>query len=119
MNSIRVHTSDGCSRGKIGYMILKFSGSGRAVLNFDGLDLDFPSLSAEVALSPNAFYDLLMGKDLSLSNSAGTVILCPRGLELIIARKSSLGETLSESKVWLSELALGWNVLSGSGWSAA
>lgn len=112
MNSIRIHTSDTSPSGKIGYMVLTFTDFERVSLDLAPLGSFAPPTSSTIAMSKEALYELLLGKDLILSYAFGTISLLPRESELVVTLELAKGQTLAEYRVWLAEVALGWNMLS-------
>jgi hypothetical protein len=66
-----------------------------------------------VALTLDALYEVLEGKVVNMSRSEGEIRLCPDGDQLIIERESvKLG--CASYRVWMTELALAWNMLAGN-----
>lgn len=111
MNSIRIHSSATASQGSYAYLLVSYAGSDRVILNFSQLPelatFDLPNL----ALSQQALSEILAGRDIVVDTSFMTVGLFPRGLELVITSYSTAHGPSGASRVWLSELALGWNIL--------
>lgn len=112
MNSIRVHSSTPGNPEVARYLILSFAGPGRISIDLTPLGGD-PGLTSLI-LSQDALYDVLMGKDLVVSLSEVSLVFTARGEELIVAIRSDIRSTPLEYRVWLAEVALGWNVLSRS-----
>jgi hypothetical protein len=112
MNSIRVHSSTPGNPEVARYLILSFAGPGRISIDLTPLGGD-PGLTTLI-LSQDALYDVLMGKDLVVSLSEVSLVFTARGEELIVAIRSDIRSTPLEYRVWLAEVALGWNVLSRS-----
>src|SRR5690349_12667287 len=112
MNSIRVHSSAPGNPEAARYLILSFAGPGRIAIDLTPLGGD-PGL-ASLILSQDALYDVLMGKDLVVSLSEVGLVFSARGEELVVAIRSDARSTPVEFRVWLAEVALGWNVLSRS-----
>lgn len=67
-----------------------------------------------VALTMDALYDLLQGLPIQVDRKDGSIRLSPDGDQLVIQREGS-GIRSSSHRVWMSELALAWNMLSGFG----
>jgi len=63
------------------------------------------------ALTMDALYDLLEGKCVEVARQDGKINLQPKGDQLHIQQKGSA----IVHKVWMAELALAWNMLSGYG----
>lgn len=112
MNSIRIHTSDSTPSEPAGYMVLTFADTERVQLDLAPLGNFARPISSCIALTQEALYELLLGKDLILRYPFGTISLLPRESELIVTLQLLRGETLAEYRVWLAEVALGWNILS-------
>jgi|GEM_PF-3838615 len=67
------------------------------------------ALSKSFSFSAEALYEVLEGKDLVLGSSDCAVILHPDEEELVISCEE--GESNQEIRVWIAEIALGWNML--------
>ena len=112
MNSIRVHSSISGDSPILPYLILSSSGPERVAIDLSPLVVGIASLN--LVLSQDALYDVLRGKDLFLCTPEARLVLSPRGEELVIAVLADDPSISAEYRVWLSEVALGWNVLSRS-----
>lgn len=110
MNSIRVHSSAPGNPGCPRYLLLTEAGPGRISLDFTFLAAD-QGLSS-LTLSEDALYDILTGKDLVISLPEASFVFCARGEELVVAVRTDTHTASSEFRVWLAEVALGWNILS-------
>jgi hypothetical protein len=109
MNSIRVHSSTPGNPAVIPYLILSFVGPGRLGIDFSPLGGDFGVTS--LTLSEDALYDVLAGKDLVISLPEAGLVFAARGEELVVAIRVDARPAPVEFRVWLAEMALGWNVL--------
>ena len=67
-----------------------------------------------VALTMDALYDLLQGQPIKVDRKDGSIRLSPDGDQLVIQREKG-GKEFSSHRVWMTELALAWNMLSGFG----
>ncbi|MGV3615377.1 MAG: hypothetical protein ACO1SV_08590 [Fimbriimonas sp.] len=112
MNSIRVHSSVAEDPEHPSYLVLTFSDPDRISIDLTPLvgDLGLD----DVTFSQEVLYDLLSGQDLVLSLPDAGLVFCPRGEELVIVLRADARNASSEYRVWLAEVALGWNMLTRS-----
>ena len=117
MRSYRVHACTPQANGKIPYIVLSLCGAQRVSLDMGGMTdrvslkgVDGPQTSS-VALTMEALYELLQGNPIRIERNDGAIKLCPDGPQLVIQKEG----TLSTTRVWMAELALAWNMLSGFG----
>lgn len=111
MRSFRVHVTEASTKTPTPYLLLGASGDGSVQLDFSPLESEprhrFPNLS----LSLKALYDVIQGQQLRLSRREDFVILSMEDNELVIDCARRDGTHRRQYRVWLAEVALGWNML--------
>jgi hypothetical protein len=110
MRSYRVHACATEAGGKIPYLTLSLVGAHRVSMDLGPMQVG-PGPSLTLALTMDALYELLQGKSIKADRTGGAVRLSPDGDQLIIEQDGHL----SQRRVWMTELALAWNMLSGFG----
>lgn len=109
MRSIRVHSSASVNPEVPRYLIMSLAGPGRLAIDLAPLEADIGLTS--LVLSQDALYDVLNGQDLVLSLANASFIFSARGEELVVAVRVDGRPAAQEFRVWLAEVALGWNIL--------
>jgi hypothetical protein len=112
MTSIRLHSSLPEDREHLAYLVLTLIDADRVSFDFAGFRGDGQPLEAPVTLSHPALYEILQGHEMTVAGTARTIHLEARGDEFVIHIASEETGATREYHVWLSEVALGWNVLS-------
>jgi len=114
MRSYRVHACTPSANGRIPYLVLSLVGAHRISIDMGSMLEGTARPDFAVALTMDALYDLLQGNPLKVDRKDGAVRLCPDGDQLVIHRDSG-AKLPSTHRVWMTELALAWNMLSGVG----
>lgn len=91
------------------YLILGAVGHDRISLDFSQME-DRPSrVTPTFALSTEALYEVLEGKPLYVDRHDDSIMFEPHNDELVI--ECRYGGKLRQYRVWMAELAIGWNML--------
>jgi hypothetical protein len=91
------------------YLILGVAESGRLSFDFSRIEEISDRITPSFALSREALYEVLQGKAISVKRREDTIHLDPRESELVI--QCNHAGKRREYRVWLAELAVGWNML--------
>ncbi|MGV3617044.1 MAG: hypothetical protein ACO1SV_17090 [Fimbriimonas sp.] len=119
MRSFRVHASAASAQGRIPYLVLTVVGGGRIAFDFSAMETEPRSRVAPVTLTSDALYEVLEGRELTLRQSQGTITLFATEDELNIHCRRDDASLPQKYRVWIAEVALGWNMLTGAIGSAA
>ena len=111
MRSYRVHACNPETNGKIPYLILSLCGTNRVSIDMTAMQEPSTKPLGAFVLTMEALYDLLQGKSITLDQRDGELTLLGEHAQLIIFRQG----VAQAQKFWMSELALAWNMLAGSG----
>ena len=111
MRSYRVHACNADASGKIPYLVLSLCGANRVSIDMASMKEGPLQIDYTSALTMDALYQLLEGKSVDISRRSGELTLRPDGDQLVIEQT---GLKVSH-RVWMSELALAWNMLAGFG----
>ena len=114
MRSYRVHSCTPTTNGRIPYLVLSLVGAQRISLDMGFMQDEAARPEYAVALTMDALYDLLQGQPIKVDRKDGSIRLSPDGDQLVIQREKG-GKAFSSHRVWMTELALAWNMLSGFG----
>ena len=110
MKFIHIHSAIDLPFGANPYLVVSGSDDERITFDFKHIHETTGHVPATIALSSAAVYEILEGKGVSVSRTDDVIEFRPRGDELTIWIESDRGN--AEFSVWLSELALAWNLLS-------
>ena len=91
--------------------MLSLVGAQRVNLDLTGMEGVGRRSNFAMALTTDALYEVLEGKPMQVDRNDGAINLCPDGNQLIIQQEGRV----SSHRVWMSELALAWNMLAGVG----
>ena len=111
MRSYRVHACNADASGKIPYLVLSICGAHRVSIDMASMKEGPLAPDFSSALTMDALYQLLEGKSIEVVRHGGKMRLRPKGEQLFIEQRGSS----VVHKVWMAELALAWNMLSGYG----
>ena len=111
MRTIRIHTST-TEIGEVPYLVLGLAGFNRFSLDFSHVSEPDRRTTPTFALSSAALYEVLEGKPLQVNRNEDSISFTPHEKELVI-ECGYQGKT-NVYRVWMAELAMGWNVLTGS-----
>lgn len=91
------------------YLVISLVGAQRVSLDLARMHDEPTDGDFTITLTMEALYDLLQGNPLNIERRDGNISLAPDGGQLIIHRSSHR----SSYRVWMSEIALAWNMLAG------
>lgn len=114
MRSYRVHACNPQPSGQTPYLLVSLVGANRISLDLAGMKDVAEKGQISVAITLEALYDLLQGNPIEIQRNDGVIRLCPDEDQLVIQRESTK-HGLDSHRVWMAELALAWNMLSGCG----
>jgi hypothetical protein len=109
MQIFHVHLSTHGSSPGAPYLILGSAENDTVRLDFSKLQTDGDAPFSTLALSSDAVYEILEGKTVKVDRPDGSISICPSEGELWIEFKGIQGSW--QYRVWMSEFALGWNML--------
>lgn len=106
---MHIHSSLARQVGKIPYLILGIAENGRLSFDFSRLDESSDRVTPNFAMSKEALYEVLQGKEMSVRRHEDTIHLHPQESELVI--QCNHAGKHREYRVWIAEMAMGWNML--------
>jgi hypothetical protein len=119
MKSFRVHASAATAEGRIPYLILNLVRGGHIEFDFRPLETEPRLRIPTLALSADALYEILEGKEVAIQHAEGTTTLSAFHDELLISSQNETMTPARQYRVWLAEIGLGWNMLVGPAGFAA
>lgn len=110
-NSVHVHVTESEANAPLRYLVLRLIEGARVELDFECLEPNPEKRPRQVVLSVPALEQVLNGAILVCDLADGRLDLVPEQESLVILFDPGLPQPEQRYRVWLSELAVGWNML--------